>query len=140
MKSEEAPSILLLLLLLPSARYPASLARIPRVRHKCSASPNDELQPRTPDKWTNIVRLPLAIKHLAGMGGKGGDSLSVVTRDDSIVGRGKREMNSKRGFADSTRLFDRSIARVLQADTSSALSRTRSSHRRPRRRRRRRRQ
>ena len=47
-------------------------------------------------------------------------------------------MNSKRGFADSTRLFDRSIARVLQADTSSALSRTRSSHRRPRRRRRRR--
>lgn len=28
-------------------------------------------------------------------------------------------MNSKRGFADSTRLFDRSIARVLQADTSS---------------------
>lgn len=72
MKSEEAPSILLLLLL-PSARYPASLARIPRVRHKCSASPNDELQPRTPDKWTNIVRLPLAIKHLAGMvrGGKG---------------------------------------------------------------------
>lgn len=72
MKSEEAPSILLLLLLLPSARYPASLARIPRVRHKCSASPNDELQPRTPDKWTNIVRLPLAIKHLAGMGGKEG--------------------------------------------------------------------
>lgn len=125
MKSEEAPSILLLLLL-PSARYPASLARIPRVRHKCSASPNDELQPRTPDKWTNIVRLPLAIKHLAGMGGKGGDSLSVVTRDDSIVGRGKREMNSKRGFADSTRLFDRSIARVLQADTSSALSRARA--------------
>lgn len=28
-------------------------------------------------------------------------------------------MNSKRGFADSTRLFDRSIARVLQAGTSS---------------------
>lgn len=68
MKSEETPSILLLPPP-PLPRSPASLARIPRVRHKCSASPNDELQPRTPDKWTNIVRLPLAIKHLAGMEG-----------------------------------------------------------------------
>lgn len=69
-------------------------------------------------------RLQLSISR--EWGGEGGDSLSVVTRDDSIVGRGKREMNSKRGFADSTRLFDRSIARVLQADTSSALSRARA--------------